>query len=146
MLQVRTKAVPHGGERLFHQKSTCFTQFTSGPCVMQTWSHNTPDFGPNETCVGFPANEFAVWRLTGSTHDAQTHGRRTRWGVARLSSFWQACQDSYTLGAKNFSSSQASVSTRLNVESNLRPLHRALIIRNRALIGPLKGFQIDFNS
>ena len=47
---------PHGGVRPFHQKSTCLTQLTLGPCVVQIWSHITPESGPNETlvlhCVG----------------------------------------------------------------------------------------------
>jgi len=31
---------PHGGARPFHQKSTCLTQLTSGPYVVQIWSRN----------------------------------------------------------------------------------------------------------
>jgi len=30
--------VPHGGLRPFHQKSSCLTQLTLGPCVVQIWS------------------------------------------------------------------------------------------------------------
>ena len=41
---------PHGGVRLFLQKSTRLTQSTLGPCVVQIWSRNTPNFGPNEIC------------------------------------------------------------------------------------------------
>jgi len=32
--------LPHGGLRTFHQKSTCTTQLTSGPDVVQVWSRN----------------------------------------------------------------------------------------------------------
>ena len=31
---------PHGGARPFHQKSTCLTQFTLGPYVLQIWSRD----------------------------------------------------------------------------------------------------------
>ena len=41
--------LPHGGVRPFHQKSTCITQLTLGPCVVQNWSRNTPKSSPNET-------------------------------------------------------------------------------------------------
>ena len=36
-------AVPHGGVRPFHQKSTCLTNLTFEPCVVQIWSR-TPRF------------------------------------------------------------------------------------------------------
>ena len=39
---------PHGGVCSFHQKSTCLTQLTLRPCVMQIWSRNTPESGGNE--------------------------------------------------------------------------------------------------
>ena len=42
-------AYPHGGLRPFHQKSTCLTQLTPGPCVVHFWSRNTPAAGENET-------------------------------------------------------------------------------------------------
>jgi len=42
---------PHGGVRPFHQKSTCLTQLTLGPYVVQIWSRNTPESGANETLV-----------------------------------------------------------------------------------------------
>ena len=32
------RSPPHGGVRSFHQKSTCRTQSTFGPCVVQIWS------------------------------------------------------------------------------------------------------------
>jgi len=44
-------AYPHGGVRPFHQKSTCHAQLTLEPYVVQTWSRNTPESGPNETFV-----------------------------------------------------------------------------------------------
>ena len=42
---------PHGGVRPFHQMSTCLTQLTLGPYVVQTWSRNTPECGVNEMLV-----------------------------------------------------------------------------------------------
>ena len=42
---------PHGGVRPFHQKSSCLTQLTLGTYVVQIWSRNTPESGPNETFV-----------------------------------------------------------------------------------------------
>ena len=33
-------ATPHGGARPFHQKTTCLTQSTSGPYVVQIWSRH----------------------------------------------------------------------------------------------------------
>jgi len=42
---------PHGGVRPSHQTSTCITQLTSGPHVVQIWSCSTPEFGVNETRV-----------------------------------------------------------------------------------------------
>ena len=41
----------HGGVRPFHQKSSCLTQLTVGPRVVQTWSRSTPASGVNETRV-----------------------------------------------------------------------------------------------
>ena len=38
----------HGGVRLFHRKSTCITRFILGRYVVQIWSRNTPESGPNE--------------------------------------------------------------------------------------------------
>ena len=46
----------HGGVRPFHEKSTCTTQLTSRPYVVQIWSRNTPNFGPNETRVAYRAS------------------------------------------------------------------------------------------
>ena len=48
-------AFPHAGLRTFHQKSTCITQFTSGPQVVQIW----PEFWGDEKVdvlrvVGYP--------------------------------------------------------------------------------------------
>ena len=43
--------LPHGGIRPFHQKSTCHTQLTLGPYVVQSWSRDAPESGPNETRV-----------------------------------------------------------------------------------------------
>jgi len=43
--------LPHGGVRTFHQNSTCLTQLSLGPCVVQIWWRNTPEFGVNETRV-----------------------------------------------------------------------------------------------
>ena len=40
--------LPHGGVRPFHQKSTCLTQSTSGPHVVQIWLHNTLEFREND--------------------------------------------------------------------------------------------------
>jgi len=40
---------PLGGVRPFHQKSTCLTQSTLGPNVVQIWSHNTLKLRGNET-------------------------------------------------------------------------------------------------
>ena len=34
--------VTHGGLRPFHQKSTCLTQLTLGPCVVHIWTRNPP--------------------------------------------------------------------------------------------------------
>jgi hypothetical protein len=45
------RSKPHGGVRAFHQKTTCLTQLTLGPCVVQIWSRNTPESGINETLV-----------------------------------------------------------------------------------------------
>ena len=44
-------AGPHGGEGPVHQQSTCITQFTLGPCVVQIWSRNNLDLKGNETLV-----------------------------------------------------------------------------------------------
>ena len=46
---------PQGRLRWFHQKSTCLIQLPSGPDVVQIWSHNTANFGPNETCSLYAA-------------------------------------------------------------------------------------------
>jgi len=35
---------PHGGVRTFHQKSTCLTQLTFGPYVVQIWSGDPQKF------------------------------------------------------------------------------------------------------
>jgi len=46
--------VPHGGVRRFlqkSQKSTCLTQLTLTPSVMQSWTLDTPKSGPNQICV-----------------------------------------------------------------------------------------------
>jgi len=42
---------PHGGVRPFHQKSTCLTQLTLVPKVVQIWSRNTLELGGSETFV-----------------------------------------------------------------------------------------------
>ena len=42
---------PYGGLRPFHQTSTCITQVTSGPYLVQIWSRTTSEFGLNETLV-----------------------------------------------------------------------------------------------
>ena len=42
---------PHGGVQPFHQKSTCLTQLTLGPYLVQSWSRNTPKNSPNEPLV-----------------------------------------------------------------------------------------------
>ena len=55
---------PHGGVRPVHQKSTCLTQLTLGPRVVQIWSRNTPESGPNET--------FVLHRVDGR-HSPQSH-------------------------------------------------------------------------
>ena len=39
--RVPSQACPHGGLRTFHQKSTCLTQLTLGPNLVQIWSRNT---------------------------------------------------------------------------------------------------------
>ena len=41
--QVCGESLPHGGVRPFHQKSTCLTQLTLGPYVVQIW----PRYGRN---------------------------------------------------------------------------------------------------
>ena len=46
--------LPHGELRPFHQKSTCLTQLTLGPYVMQIWPRNTPESGVNEFCELHP--------------------------------------------------------------------------------------------
>ena len=40
--------VPPGGVHRFHQKSTCLTQLTLGPYVVQIWSRSTPEYEVNE--------------------------------------------------------------------------------------------------
>ena len=47
--------MPRGGVRPFHQKLTCTKQITLGPYVVQIWSRNIPNFGPNETRVAHRA-------------------------------------------------------------------------------------------
>ena len=44
-------ACPHGGLRSFHQTSTCLTQLTLGPYVVQMRSRDTPRGGDDETLV-----------------------------------------------------------------------------------------------
>jgi len=39
---------PHGGVRPFHQKSTCVTQLTLGPYVVQIWSRHGRNFEPTK--------------------------------------------------------------------------------------------------
>jgi len=39
------RRVVHGAARPFHQKSTCLTQSTLGPYVVQIWSRTTPSLG-----------------------------------------------------------------------------------------------------
>ena len=41
----------HSGVRASHQKSTQNETLTLGRCVVQIWSRNTPDSGPNKTRV-----------------------------------------------------------------------------------------------
>ena len=48
-------ACPHGGLRPSHPKSTCLTQFTSGPYVVQSWSRN-----PRKSEAAKPTNSI-VW-------------------------------------------------------------------------------------
>jgi len=42
---------PHGRVQPFHQKSTGLMHSTLGPYVVQIWSRNSPESGPNETLV-----------------------------------------------------------------------------------------------
>ena len=46
-------------ERPFHQKSSCLTQLTLGPYVVQIWSLNTPKTGPEQV-----VHEVEVVELT----------------------------------------------------------------------------------
>ena len=48
---ITTFRSPHGGVRTIHQKSTCLTQSSLGPDVVQIWSRYAPCFGHNETRV-----------------------------------------------------------------------------------------------
>ena len=48
-------------ERPFHQKSSCLTQLTLGPYVVQIWSRNTPQTGPEQV-----VHEVEVIELDGS--------------------------------------------------------------------------------
>ena len=49
---------PHGGLRPFHQKSTCITQSTFGPCVVQIWSRTSLELRGDETLVVHRAAGF----------------------------------------------------------------------------------------
>ena len=48
---------PHGGVRTFHQKSTCLTQLTFGPYVVQIWSRN-----PQSLRQRNPSSNSTVWK------------------------------------------------------------------------------------
>ena len=65
---------PHGGARPFHHKSTCLTQSTSGHCVVQIWSRNTPNFGPNES---FVAHRVMIQRSGICEQDFPRHSHHT---------------------------------------------------------------------
>ena len=52
-------AYPHGGVRPFHQKSTCLTQITLGPYVVQIWSRT-----PRISAGSKPSNS-TVWEFYG---------------------------------------------------------------------------------
>ena len=58
---------PHGGVRSVHQKSICLTQSTLGPYVVQLWSRNTSESGPNETLVLHRVDRVSIY-LTESTY------------------------------------------------------------------------------
>jgi len=45
----RCSPSPHGGLRPNHQKSSCLTQLTFCPYVVQIWSRSTPESWRNET-------------------------------------------------------------------------------------------------
>jgi len=53
-----TMAAPHVGLRPFHQKSTCITQLTAGPYLVQIWSRSTPqnrgERNPRSPPCGYP--------------------------------------------------------------------------------------------
>ena len=51
LYQGSTMHAPLRGRRPFHQKSTCITELTFGRYVLQNWSRNPPQTGPNETLV-----------------------------------------------------------------------------------------------
>ena len=56
--------VPHGGVRPFHQKSTCITQLTSGPSMVQIWSRIPQNSGrakPSNSTVRELAEPF--WHI-----------------------------------------------------------------------------------
>ena len=49
--RLRSDVIPHGGVRNFRQKSTCITQLTRGPYVVQIRPRSTPKSGPNKTLL-----------------------------------------------------------------------------------------------
>jgi len=51
---------PHGGVRPFHQKSTCITQLTSGPCVVQPDSGLAFDVKVLKKINVFPSRSASV--------------------------------------------------------------------------------------
>ena len=72
--------VPHSGAPTFHEESTCLTQLTLGSVVVQIWSCNTPEFGPNEIFVldhvAIPGSiTEPVHPLLPSSHDNAFPGR-----------------------------------------------------------------------
>ena len=60
---------PHGGSRPFHQKSTCLTQLSLGPYLVQIWSRNTPknrsQRNPRTPPSGLHAVSDVLWVCSG---------------------------------------------------------------------------------
>ena len=58
--------IPHGGVRPSHHESTCLSQSTLGPCMVQIWSRNTRYFEPPE-----PANSTVWLPKNGSVYSSK---------------------------------------------------------------------------
>ena len=83
--------LPHGGIRPFHQKSTCLTELTSGPYVVQIWSRNARNF--EETKRSYST----VWQAKTPIPKPPNSPRCTTWKQStrstspRSGDFWRAC-------------------------------------------------------